>query len=64
MTTNPPSLRTLGTRARRAQARRDEAYARLREAVRAAVADGMSEVQAAKAARVDRMTVRRWLGKR
>lgn len=32
-------------------------------AVRIAVADGVSEVEAARLAGVDRMTIRRWLGK-
>lgn len=36
----------------------------LRDAVVAAVADGMSEAEAARLAGVDRMTVRSWLGKR
>lgn len=36
---------------------------RLKASVRAAVAEGMSEVQAAKVAGVTRMTVRSWLGK-
>ena len=62
--TATPSLRTLGTRARRAQQRRDEAYAALRDAVIAAVGEGMSESHAAEVAQVDRMTVRKWLGKR
>jgi DNA-binding GntR family transcriptional regulator len=38
--------------------------AELYEAIRSAVGDGMTEVQAAKVAGVDRMTVRRALGKR
>jgi transposase len=37
--------------------------AELGEAVRAAVADGMTEVEAAYVAGVTRMTVRAWLGK-
>ena len=59
-----PSLRTLGTRARRAQERRNTAYDALKQAAVAAVAAGMSEARAAELAQVDRMTVRRWLGKR
>lgn len=39
------------------------AAARLHEAIREAVAEGMSEKQAAKIAGCDRMTVRRALGK-
>lgn len=39
------------------------AAAKLHEAIRLAVADGMSESKAARVAGVDRMTVRRALGK-
>lgn len=37
--------------------------AELADAIRAAVAEGMSEVEAAERAGVSRMTVRAWLGK-
>ena len=50
-------------RATRARASRDKSMAELGEAVRAAVADGMTEVEAAYVAGVTRMTVRAWLGK-
>ena len=41
----------------------EQSTAVLREAVRDAVADGMSESEAARVAGVSRMTVRAWLGK-
>ena len=47
----------------RAQPARNEARDRLAEAVRDAVAAGMTEVDAARVGGVDRMTVRKWLGK-
>ena len=48
-------------RARAAQAR---AMDKVRWAVVQAVMDGMTEAEAARIAGVDRMTVRKWLGKR
>jgi transposase len=41
----------------------EQATEQARAAVRAAVAAGVSEVEAARLVGVDRMTVRRWLGK-
>lgn len=46
-----------------AVAGREQARDDLARAVRGAVAAGMSEAQAARFAGVDRMTVRKWLGK-
>ena len=57
------TLDTLGRRFARARAQRETAREALAEAVRAAVAGGMTEVEAARRAGVDRLTVRRWLGK-
>jgi len=47
-----------------ARAAADETRAVLRAAVSRAVEGGLSEAEAARAAGVDRMTVRSWLGKR
>lgn len=47
-----------------ATAERNKARDLLSDAVRAAVQDGMTEVEAARVAGVDRMTIRAWLGKR
>jgi hypothetical protein len=63
-TATAAQLQTLGTVARDAQARRDAAFAALRDATLAAIAEGMTEKRAAEMAGVDRMTVRRWQGKR
>jgi hypothetical protein len=46
-----------------ARAGRDTARDVLAQAVRDAVAGGMTEVEAAKISGVDRMTVRKWVGK-
>lgn len=56
-------LARVARRATRARTARDKAMAELGEAVRAAVAEGMPEAEAARAAGVTRMTVRAWLGK-
>lgn len=66
MSTTAQSERRLtraGARAAKAQTRRDDAFADLAAAVRAAVASGVSEVRAAQLAGVNRGTVRKWLGK-
>lgn len=57
-------LARLGRIAQEAQRQRDAAYAELKAATLAAIAAGMPEQRAAKLAGVDRMTVRRWQGKR
>jgi transposase len=57
-------LAKIGKQFRAATDRRKAIAVQLHAAIRAAVADGMSEMQAAKVAGVDRMTVRRALGKR
>ena len=53
-----------GRAARVAQDDRDQAFSALSSHVRAAVAGGMPEQVTARVAGVDRMTVRRWQGKR
>ena len=57
-------LARIGKQFKAATERRKAISAELHAAIRAAVAEGMSEVEAAKVAGVDRMTVRRALGKR
>ena len=52
-----------GRRAAKAKAHRDAAFEELAATVREAIAAGLTEVDAAKLAGVDRMTVRRWVGK-
>ena len=47
----------------KAQLAREQARDRLAAAVRLAVAEGMTEVDAAAIAGVNRMTIRAWLGK-
>lgn len=49
---------------RTAQAREEKTRAVLYDAIRDAVADGMAEAEAARIGGVDRMTVRKILGKR
>lgn len=56
-------LTALAENRREALGRADEATVTLRDAVAEAVADGMTEVDAAKLAGVTRMTIRAWLGK-
>ena len=56
-------LERAGRRAAVAKAQRDAAFAVLAAKVREAVAAGLTEVDAARLAGVDRMTVRRWLHK-
>ena len=56
-------LRKAGKAFAAARDRERLAAATLHEAIRKAVADGMSESEAARVAGVDRMTVRRALGK-
>lgn len=53
-----------GKRWRKARDQEREAAEHTYESIRRAVASGTSEVQAAELAQVDRMTVRRALGKR
>lgn len=57
-------FRSAAWRYAQARAERDAARDLLAEQVRQAVAAGMTEVEAAKVAGVDRMTIRSWLGKR
>jgi DNA invertase Pin-like site-specific DNA recombinase len=57
-------LEAVGRRWNAARVKERALAAELYEAIREAVAGGMSEVEAAKVAGVDRMTVRRALGKR
>lgn len=64
-------IRTAGTalfkaREQYAVSRRlaERAWDELRKAALAAISAGMSESEAARVAGVDRMTVRKWLGKR
>lgn len=57
-------LARIGKQFKVATERRKAISAELHAAIRAAVADGMTESEAARVARVDRMTVRRALGKR
>jgi DNA invertase Pin-like site-specific DNA recombinase len=56
-------LAKIGKQFRAATERRKAISVELHAAIRAAVADGMSESEAARVAGVDRMTVRRALGK-
>lgn len=63
-TDNQAGLQSLGRAAAVAQSARDAAFAELKAATLAAIAAGMPEQRAAKLAGVDRMTVRRWQGKR
>jgi DNA invertase Pin-like site-specific DNA recombinase len=57
-------LAKIGKQFRAATDRRKALSAKLYEAIRQAVANGMTESEAARVAGVDRMTVRRALGKR
>jgi len=57
-------LEAAGKRWNAARKKERELAAELYEAIREAVAGGMSEAEAARVAGVDRMTVRRALGKR
>lgn len=57
-------LATLGGARIRAKLACDEATAVLRAGVLRAVEEGRSEVEIARTAQVDRMTVRSWIGKR
>lgn len=61
---NTTELARAGVRWHRAKEQERRAMAVLRALIVEAVADGMTEVEAAKVAGVDRMTVRRALGKR
>jgi DNA-binding IclR family transcriptional regulator len=54
----------VGRRYRQAVTRREDAMAALRVVVRSAAEQGVSETELARQAGVDRMTVRRMLGKR
>jgi DNA invertase Pin-like site-specific DNA recombinase len=56
-------LEAVGKRWNAARSRERELAAELYEAIREAVEGGMSEAEAARVAGVDRMTVRRALGK-
>ena len=56
-------LRRAGKAFSAARDKQQQAAARLYEALRLAVMEGMSESEAARVAGVDRMTVRRALGK-
>ena len=56
-------LERAGRHAARAKAARDAAFEELAAKVREAIAAGLTEVDAARLAGVDRMTVRRWVGK-
>ena len=56
-------LHKIGKTFRAARDRERQASAKLYEAIRLAVLEGMSESEAARVAGVDRMTVRRALGK-
>lgn len=58
------ALGVMGEQANAKQTERDADFAALADMVRVAVANGMPEQRAAKIAGIDRMTVRRWLGKR
>jgi hypothetical protein len=62
--TNEPTLAELG--ARRAAMREElkDLTARIEASAKAALAAGVSESQVAREAQVDRMTVRKWAGKR
>ncbi len=53
-----------GQRRQRARKKANEANAETRELVLAALAEGWEEAAAARLAQVDRMTVRKWQGKR
>ena len=55
-------LRRAGKAFAAARDKQQQAAARLHEAIRLAVMEGMSESEAARVAGVDRMTVRRALG--
>ena len=55
------TLEAAARRYARAQTARDQARDALADEVRAAVAAGMTEVEAARVGGVDRMTVRKWL---
>lgn len=57
------TITTLGKRRTKQREAVAATTEKLAAAVRDAVAAGMTEVDAARAAGVDRMTVRRWLGK-
>lgn len=57
------NLRRAGKTFAVARDKQQQASARLYEAIRLAVMEGMSESEAARVAGVDRMTVRRALGK-
>jgi hypothetical protein len=57
-------LRAIGKRLQAVNDRRAEVIAAAREAANTAVAEGLSEVEVARALGVDRArTLRRWLGK-
>jgi len=57
------TVSALGKKRARQRAALADTTEQLAEAVRAAVAAGMTEVDVAKLAQVDRMSVRRWVGK-
>ena len=64
MTDHTQQLARAGRRLVTSRARTDDALDAVREAVLAALAAGMTEVDAARLGQVDRMTVRKWQGKR
>ena len=64
MTDHTQQLARAGRRLVTSRARTDDALDAVREAVLAALAAGMTEVDAARLGQVDRMTVRKWRGKR
>jgi len=63
MTDAATTVTALGKKRARQRAALADTTEQLAEAVRAAIAAGMTEVDVAKLAQVDRMSVRRWVGK-
>jgi hypothetical protein len=62
--TSEPTLAELGARRTAMREELKDLTARLEAAAKAALAAGMPEAQVAREAQVDRMTVRKWAGKR